>query len=488
MRLPSLRKWHHWLGWGLGWLMLIWFVSGTVMIYARAPLQYRSPESRPAQGWVLDEKATRLSLEQAWIAAGHPPDPVEIRMGSLAGRPAFFFQTRDGRYQVVRADSGRLLGEIDRTLALSVARHTLGNTAALDYHGQVTLDQWTVGALARAGLGPFHHFTTQDCGGTEIYISSRTGEVCQLTTGGQRFWSWMGTIPHWLYFTFLRQHKEFWRWTIIALSAVGCILCLTGLWQGVRFFRPRGYGKGRHHRLSAFVGLRKWHHYLGLVFGLPTLAWTFSGMMSLSPFDWGPPAHSHRDLAEAFSGGPVKPSQCKLPPAALLGALDGDFSPKMLRVVNFQGRPYYLALDDAGGSRLAPAWESAPRVMESLSTKELIAAARDLLPDQAMVSADLLSQGGLYLAGWRKPVLKATYDDPGETWIFIDPARAAIIRCLDGSARLDRWLYRFLHTWDLPWLLRNEWVRQALMLVLLAGGLLLCLTGPLSRLTRRRRL
>jgi uncharacterized iron-regulated membrane protein len=483
-----LRKWHCWLGWSLGWMMLIWFVSGAVMIFAHFPMQYRNPENRHGVGPGLQAEQIQVDLAQAWKAAGAPQDLFQARLGRVAGRPAYIFSMLRQRPRVVWADTGVIPEKIDEKLAFAVARQALGKDARLNYQGLVNSDQWTIGPLSRAGLGPYHLITAQGPAETEIYISSKTGEVCQLTTCKNRFWSWVGSIPHWLYFGFLRRHLELWRWGVIVLAFLGCVLCVTGLWQGVRYFRPGGYGKGRHHRLSAFVGLRKWHHYLGLVFGLPALALVFSGMMSLNPFDWCTPSRPGPKLMAALSGGHLDPSQCRLKVPDLLAALGQEFPAKMLSLINFQGRPYYLAVDGAGASRLAPAWETQPRVLESLPPADLAAAAHAVMPDHQIASADLLDQGGLYLPKWNKPILKLAFDDPAETWLFIDPARANIICRLDDSGRLNRWLYKFLHTLDLPWLVQHELVRQALLLVILAGGFLLCLTGFWSRLSRRRKL
>jgi uncharacterized iron-regulated membrane protein len=125
--------------------------------------------------------------------------------------------------------------------------------------------------------------------------------------------------------------------------------------------------------------------------------------------------------------------------------------------------------------------------LQELPEEEIKAAARNLPPGRRLLQAIRLSQGDLYLPGRPGPVIKAVYGDPAETWLYLDPRRAEVVKRLDASGRLNRWLYKFLHCLDLPWLLRHDWLRQAIMLALLSGGLLLCLTGPWSWLARRRR-
>ena len=483
MQAWSMRKWHRRLGMWLGWLMLAWFLSGAVIMYAHLPRQYRTPEGRSAELPSLKAAEIKIDFVQAWSATGRAGEPAASRLGRVAGRPAYFFLDDQRRRQVVWADTGQVLEEAGRELAARAAALAAPTGAALSYYGLVKVDQWTVGSGAAAGQAPFHKFCVDDDRSSVIHVSARTGEVCQVTNRDTRFWSWMGAIPHWLYFTALRRHRDLWRWGIIVLAGAGCLLCLSGLWLGVRRFRLRGWRNGRR---SPFLGARRWHHYLGLAFGLPALAWTFSGMMSLHPFDWSTPAPSNAALNASLSRGGARPGLCLLHPSEALDALGRDFPVKTMNLIGFQGRPYYLALDGVGASRLVPARRNRPVVMETLPEAEIAAAAGGLLPGYRMVSAALLDRGGLYLPKWNQHVFRAQYDDPDHTWLYIDPARARIVRRLDDSGRLDRWLYNFLHCLDLPWLLRHGTLREVIMLLLLGGGALLCLTGPWSRLRRKK--
>ena len=67
--------------------------------------------------------------------------------------------------------------------------------------------------------------------------------MVQLTTRFQRFWGWLGAVPHWLYPTILRQDGALWSQVVICTSLIGCFLTVTGLWVGIarlrRRFRPR---------------------------------------------------------------------------------------------------------------------------------------------------------------------------------------------------------------------------------------------------------
>ena len=126
---------------------------------------------------------------------------------------------------------------------------------------------------------PLFHFAMDDSPGTELYVSSATGEVVQMTTFRQRFLNWMGAVIHWLYPTALRQHTGVWLQVVIWLTIASLFLTFVGIYIGLRQYKTR-----RNGRRSPYRGWALWHHYAGLVFGLFTLTWLISGLFSVNAF------------------------------------------------------------------------------------------------------------------------------------------------------------------------------------------------------------
>jgi uncharacterized iron-regulated membrane protein len=87
----------------------------------------------------------------------------------------------------------------------------------------------------------------------------------------------------------------------------------------------------------------------------------------------------------------------------------------------------------------------------------------------------------------RLPVVKIEFDNPDHTVFYIDLYDGTIAKRYDASARLNRWLYRFLHCLDIPFLLRHRILRDVLMLFFLCGGIFLVTTGFYSWMQTHRR-
>jgi hypothetical protein len=124
--------------------------------------------------------------------------------------------------------------------------------------------------------------------------------------------------------------------------------------------------------------------------------------------------------------------------------------------------------------RLAPV-ESPSRSIARLTDEEIMRAARVAMPGVAIQDEVWLSGYDSYYydrdARLRLPVLRVRFADPPETWLYLDPARGVIIRKEERRSRINRWLYRGLHSLDFPWLYRQRPVWDVVVFLLSAGGL-----------------
>ena len=379
--MPSLKRWldwrrwivyvHRWLGIAGGVLFVAWFVSGVVMMYARMPGM--ADEERLARASALDLAGVTWSPFEAAQAAGLVPDDKafakaapaagrnpaarpaafgvdRVRIGMLGDRPIYRFGSSRsfGSAQIVFADTGEVLTHVGRAEAESIARrYAPGYDGPFHYDGYLTEpDQWT---LQARGQMPMHRFALDDADDTRLYVSAGTGDVVLRTTRSERFWGYLGPVTHWIYFTPLRRHGSVWLEFIIWSSLLGCVMCLTGLVWGVWRYSPIRRFRLRMHDVPApspYVGLMKWHHYAGLFFGVITFTWTYSGLLSVGPFDWFQSPRISLAQREVFTGGPLRVDRLTL--ANLRAAaveIDGAFGKagalKELDAVQVRGEPYW---------------------------------------------------------------------------------------------------------------------------------------------------
>ena len=102
-----------------------------------------------------------------------------------------------------------------------------GVRGAIAEIGTLSVDQWSVQGAKR--WQPLWRFVFDDPAGTWIYINGKTGEIVQDVNGNERFWNWLGAIPHWPYPAIPRENKPLWTQVVIRSSTIRWFLVLTGL-------------------------------------------------------------------------------------------------------------------------------------------------------------------------------------------------------------------------------------------------------------------
>ena len=332
---------HRWLGIAGCVLFVAWFISGVVMMYARMP--GLAEEERLARAPALDLSTVHVSPADAAEKAGIKPG--EVQVGMLQGRPVYRFGGRE--QTIVFADTGDVFEGIGhRDEALQIARrYAPGHTGTLRYAAYVTEpDQWTIQSRNRM---PMHRFDLDDAEDTHLYVSEVTGDVVLRTTRAERFWGYLGPVFHWVYFTPLRKNGPLWTQFVIWSSLIGCVMCVTGIVWGLWRYSPRSsYRLKRVPSISPYAGWMKWHHIAGLIFGVVTLTWTYSGLLSMGPFNWfrSPPAS--RAEREASTGGPLKVQLLSIDSMrAAYEAIAPAFRPKELETMQFRGEPHWVAYE-----------------------------------------------------------------------------------------------------------------------------------------------
>ena len=440
---------HRYIGIPVSVLFVLWFASGVVMMYT-GDMPRVAPAERLRRLPPLDVARLRLTPGEAAEAAGLGARPRRAALSTVVGRPAYRFDDA-----TVFADTGEPLRSLGPDAARAVARRYAGAAGdTIEYAGFVGgPDQWTL--VVPDGL-PAHRFRLGDAAGTELYVARDTAEVVMSTTRQQRLLAWLGAIPHWFYLPQLRVDRPLWEAVIVWTSAVGCLIAITGLLLGVTRFRWQRPRDGRPR--IPYAGWMRWHYLTGAVFGVATLTWVFSGLLSVQPFAWMTVRGLHVPPAALGGGPPVLTDFPEIDPAAWARATAGR-AVKEVGLLRIDGAPHYevhLEGEGSGARRfehlLLAADTLAPRAV-SPAVDTIVARLQATLPDVAVADAARLDAYDAYYYGRGAdrpplPVIRVRFADPLETWIYVDPADLRITGSVHRYSRLERWLFNGLHSLD----------------------------------------
>jgi len=466
MILKSLIITHRYVGVVLGVLMTVWCLSGFVMMYQ--PYPATTAQERQAGLEALDLSACCTTLP---ITDDTPLGNAHIEM--LGGAPVLRMTGADGPETFALATGDQLAPLPDSSIRGIAATWAAGHniTGGVTEIETIRNDQWSVQGARR--WQPLWRVAFDDPAGSRIYINGKTGEVVQDANAHERFWNWLGAIPHWLYPTILRENAPLWNDVVIWLSAIGCFLVVTGMVIG--FIRLRGSSGNwwpyRHRPLWM------WHHVLGTFAGILVLTWTFSGLLTMAP--WGllesKPAIERSDIASEMTWGEARAiiDRAKADPS-LVNAV-------VLRAAPFMGQPYLIetARDGKqiriGASGVAPLTQS--EIASGLSAKGGLLASAKL---------DLLTAEDDYYYGHKQPVdlpvWRVTLTDPDQTHVYIN-ASTGESRIIDATAKRHRWWESGLHSLDFSFM-RARPVWDIITLILLAAVTLACASGVWLSFTR----
>ncbi|MCZ2290397.1 MAG: PepSY domain-containing protein [Burkholderiales bacterium] len=492
---------HRWLGILMALVMLAWFVSGVVMLYVGYP-RLTSAE-RLAALPPLSPQDCCVPLSQAVIAARAyratltPPIPGRRpaagdeawRLTSVAGRPILV--VGDGGRQPVAVDarSATVITGVSREDARRAARH-FAQGAPVRWLQQVQEDAWTH-SRALDGHRPLHLLAVEEPQARWLYVSSRTGEVVRDANLTERSWGWIGAWLHWLYPLRGGALDVWWADIVIGLALAGAVASLSGLVLGLWRWRFRGrYRNGR--RTPYADRAARWHHVAGMLGGVLCLTWVLSGLFSMNPwkiFD----ADGPRPDRMAYAGGAADPAQAPDPSLVLQRLAAQGLAAREISWHRVGGQ----GLAQAHGPSASHLFVDADaRALQALPSAHWRAAAAALMPGARIVQEDRLERYDAYyyervphtMTGARErplPVWRLRWDDPGATWAVIDPRTGILLQVSDRHGRASRWLFAFLHSFDLPVLLAS---RPAWDLWMLSFGLAgIVLTGA-AVVTGSRRL
>lgn len=476
---------HRILGTLLSAMFLMWFITGIVMLY-----HGHFPRA---------DKSERMEL----ISNTQEPFPAidsithnvvfsDIMLDRYVGSTIFHLSSADSTADVT--PSGTIDSKDVDEVFLERLRNAWCKADIAKADTLTGLDQWVPFGRYEKEL-PIIKYTFDDEDKHEMYVGSKSGNVLQFTSHEQRVWAWLGPIPHWVYFTWLRSDQELWSITIIWIAGIGCLMVISGIWTGIVV-----WNRSRKSKSKGFSPYKKkwyhWHYVTGFVFGLFCLTYVFSGMMSLAD-------------VPAF----VSESKLDFSPQRELAAMPADsFALDYRKVLSAEPKatslewkhlgsiPFYAVSRADGKSAYYDARDTAVTVLQ-LNEKEILDAVSNVYKGHGIntndASTEVQTEQDLYYRVHKKgeailPVVKVTMNDADNGVFYVNP-RNGNVRYVDTTGRWAYWMYPALHKLRLPGIVDAEWLRLLLSWIILLGGTAVSLTGVvlgcryITRMVKRRK-
>ena len=466
MVLKSIIVVHRYVGVVLGVIMTLWCLSGFVMMYQ--PFPFTTPEERQAGLDPLD-----LSRATANLPIAADATATSYRVEMLNGAPVLRMIGSEGP-KTYNLSTGAELTPLSEAAVKQAAQTWAANSSIkgeITELGTLTVDQWSVQGAKR--WQPLWRAVFNDPAETWLYVNGTTGEIVQDVTGHERFWNWLGAIPHWLYPTILRDNGPLWNQVVIWSSTIGCFLVITGMVIG--FSRLRGKsGKWWPYRNRP---IWMWHHVFGTFSGILVLTWTFSGLMTMSP--WGllesESAVSRQDLTGTMTWSDMQ---------AAISTVKSDETANLvsIRSAPLFGQPRVFAQQSDGAEIRFGPHARAPFNRAELDSS--LAAKGGLL---ANGQVDVMTTEDDYYYGHKRvvelPVYRITLSDPEQTRIYVGEKSGEVRQLADGTTQRYRWALNALHNLDLAFM-RSRPVWDIVTLLLLAVVTIACATGAWMSFTR----
>lgn len=486
---------HRYLGIALALLFVIWFASGFAIIYTGG-MPELTENARLISLPGLDLERVSVSPNQAQQLARASSIP---KLTTIMNRPAYRFSESGG--SVVFADDGTVLSGAMISSRQIIADFTGAKEEVIERIGRIEeVDQWTI--PLRSEL-PLEKFRVNDGSGTEVYVSPRWGQVLLVTDSRDRFLAWIGAIPHWLYFVDLRRNTALWTEVVVWLSSLGTILVSLGIvliFIQLRRTRPFSFSGA-----IPYKGIMRWHFLTGLFFGLITLTWVFSGLLSMDPYPWT----RARGLAfdqSIMHGGEVNLERFDTISLQLTGQeLSGIVNSSQIKEIEFkriQGEYFfYLTIPSSesswGFTKTLVNLNNLQAKNDLFSTSFILQQLAQNLKHEILASEVLQEYDNYYYSRPSSnspsaplPVLRIDFDDADRSSIYVNLNTGELAGQTNRMRRIERWLYNGFHSLDFQFWYGSRPLWDIGIILLLSGGLLLALIGAyigIKRLFRNTR-
>jgi len=400
-------------------------------------------------------------------------DVRKISLKTLGGNTYIEIATKDSTYKQCLDSTKQITGNIQYAYIEDYAKRWMSTSDIVRVDTLYELEQWIPFGYLKKDF-PIYKFYFGDQDKHQLYVSSFTGEALQLTNKTNRFWAWVGAIPHWVYFTSLRQNSQLWVDVVVWLSGVGCIMCIAGIVIGIRSYLII-YRKKKKWKTPYKKPMYKWHHILGFIFGIFVFTFAFSGMMSLATVPkWMVKVHNPELQRTALISETVVLQNYKVDYRQILTEYPGQV--KSLEWTSFGNTPIYKVII---GNKMY-FFNAENETLTKLHVNEDMLRLKLSAIHTEPIAIHLMQEYDNYYIDREHtlslPVYKVDVTDADNSTYYIDPDNGSI-RYFNTNTKVRRWTYQVLHSFELGFLVKHPVLWNIVMWVTMIGGTLVSGTG-----------
>jgi hypothetical protein len=488
---------HRWLSIAIGLVVLSWFVSGFVMMYYPWPAPTES--ARLGFDAPFDVPPNVIGVRRgAAIAARAMPGTsittlTRARLSALGSSLVYAFSREraagDEQALLVDAMAGEPISPLESSVAIAIARTVVAAPErVIDVRLEQRGDHYLMSGEYRRDF-PDWVVRFGDASSTAVYVSKASGHVTGVVTRRTRITTWLGTVPHWLYFQSLYERPDAWLWVNLILPGIAAIAACAGLILGVIQLFASVDRNGRR-RATPYRGVSRWHHLVGAACGIVVLTWTFSGVLTVL----GPDNVPRSGQSARARGGPVPWTGFSLNEAEALAALRGvdkTARPRAIDATALAGKPGYLFHLTSGREMWVDAGSGVVR--SQLDSAAILDVAQRVLPGARVAGFTLLTSYDAYYYArphreMHLPVSRVTFDDAAHSVLYLDAVSGEPTGFVDDEFRRWRWMRDGLHSIDFPGINGRRPLWDLIVWLLLLGGTFSAATGVWLAWRRVRRL
>ena len=462
-----LFKLHKITGTAISLFFLMWFVTGLVLLYHSYP---RLPEDLNNE--MKEELPSSLpSVRSIEERVGEPIKRLSVK--EFQGQTLFTAKTADSTY-VLNADTLEAVKPITFETVQAVARHWF-------YAPIIRVDtlhkreQWVLYSKYDE-LMPLYKFYFDDKEKHELFISGVNGEPQQLSTRSERFWAWVGAIPHKFYITPIRTDVDRWKKSISFVSSICLIAAISGWVLGFYLLANTYRRKHAIHNPYKKKWYR-WHYFFGMLFGLFLIGWATSGIFSMQRIPkWIAPMEGNYFFSSSKFWGRNNPSldSYQLDYRALKTAYPNL---KEVEWTHFGKIPTYRIVEGSN-ERYIDASTHEVKILQIPESTIIDGVKKAHGEDVKMKISRMETYDNYYVRrlDLSLPVYKIEIDDADKTRYYVDPT-TGYVRYLTKNKMIRKWMFNGIHYLDIDALRAHPLLWKGCLWILCSGCAIVCLTG-----------